>query len=91
MRVSLHNRPIGEVVYELTGRTHDELLAGPSEQMRLVAGEFDTYDLHLVTAAVTRDADMICTADRVHLPEGPLAGGIEMIGPGRLAAELGIA
>jgi hypothetical protein len=23
MRVSLHNRPIGEVVYELTGRTHD--------------------------------------------------------------------
>jgi len=25
MRVSLHNRPIGEVVYELTGRTHDQL------------------------------------------------------------------
>ena len=91
MRVSLHNRPIGEVVYELTGRTHDELLAGLSEQLRLMAGEFDAYDLHLVAAAAARDADMICTANRVHLPEGPLAGGIEIIGPGRLAAELGVA
>jgi hypothetical protein len=44
----------------------------------------------LSTLAVTRDADMICTANRVHLPEGPLAGGIEIIGPGRLAAELGV-
>ena len=50
-----------------------------------------TYDMELVTAAATRDADMICTANRVHLPEGPLAGGIEIIGPGRLAAELGVA
>jgi hypothetical protein len=89
--VSLHNRPIGEVVYELTGRTRDELLVGLSEQLRLVAGEFDAYDLHLVAATVARDADMICTANRVHLPEGPLAGGIEIIGPGRLAAELGVA
>jgi hypothetical protein len=56
-----------------------------------MAGEFDAYDLHLVAAAVARDADMICTANRVHLPEGPLAGGIEIIGPGRLAAALGVA
>jgi hypothetical protein len=91
MQVSLHNRPIGEVVYELTGRTHDELLSGLSEQLRLMAGEFDAYDLHLVAAAAARDADIICTANRVHLPEGQLAGGIEIIGPGRLAAELGVA
>ncbi len=91
MQTSLHNRPIGEVVYELTGRTRDELLAGLAEQLRLMAGEFDAYDVHLVAAAVTRNADVICTANRAHLPEGPLAGGIEIVGPGRLAAELGIA
>jgi hypothetical protein len=91
MQTSLHNRPIGEVVYELTGRTREELLAGLAEQLRLRAGEFDAYDVHLVAAAVTRNADMICTANRAHLPEGPLAGDIEIIGPGRLAAELGIA
>jgi len=87
----LHNRPIGEVVYELTGRTRDELLVGLPEQLRLVAGEFDAYDVHLAAAAVTRNADVICTANRTHLPEGPLAGGIEIVGPGRLAADLGIA
>jgi len=91
MQTSLHNRPIGEVVYELTGRTRDELLAGLAEQLRLMAGEFDAYDVHLVAAAVTRNADVICTANRAHLPEGPLIGSIEIIGPGRLAAELGIA
>jgi len=61
------------------------------EQLRLMAGEFDAYDVHLVAAAVTRNADVICTANRAHLPEGPLVGGIEIVGPGRLAAELGIA
>ncbi len=34
MQVSLHNRPIGEVVYELTGRTRDELLAGLPQTRR---------------------------------------------------------
>jgi hypothetical protein len=42
-------------------------------------------------SGVTYDMELICTANRVHLPEGPLAGGIEIIGPGRLAAELGVA
>ncbi len=56
-----------------------------------MAGEFDAYDLHLVAAAVTRNADVICSANRAHLPEGPLAGGIKIVGPGRLAADLGIA
>jgi hypothetical protein len=27
-RVSLHNRPIGEIVYEMTGRTREDLLNG---------------------------------------------------------------
>lgn len=87
----LHDKPIGEVVYELTGRTRDDLLDDLPEQLRVASGEFDAYDVHLVAAAATRGANLICTSNRRHMPEGPLAGGIEIIGPGRLAAELGIA
>lgn len=86
----LHNKPIGEVVYHLTGRCREELLEGLPEQLRVVSGEFDAYDVHLVAAAVERGADVICTANRRHMPEGPLAGGIEVLGPGKLAAQLGV-
>ncbi len=86
----LHNRPIGEIVYELTGRTREDLLHGLPQQLRLLAGEFDAYDVHLVAAAVARDADVIRSANRTHLPEGPLAGDLQVIGPGRLAANLGV-
>lgn len=86
----LHNRPIGEVVYHLTGRTREELLDGLPNQLRVVSGEFDDHDVHLVAAAVTRGADVICTSNRRHMPEGTLAGDLEVIGPGRLATALGI-
>jgi predicted nucleic acid-binding protein len=87
----LHNRPIGEVVYHLTGRTREDLLADLPSQLRVVAGEFDAYDVHLVAAAVASAADVICSSNRRHLPEGKLAGELQIIGPGRLGAELGIA
>lgn len=90
-QTSLHNKPIGEVVYHLTGRTREELLEGLPTQLRVVSGEFDAHDVHLVTAAVERGADIICTANRRHMPEGRLARGIDIIGPGRLASDLGIA
>jgi hypothetical protein len=89
-QAALHNRPIGEVVYKLTGHTRQKLLADLPDQLRLIASEFDAFDVHLLAAAAARDADVICSANRAHLPEGPLAGGIDVIGPGRLAAELGI-
>lgn len=87
----LHNRPVGEVVYHLTGRTRDDLLDGMPDQLRVVAGEFDAYDVHLVAAAVQRGADVICSSNRRDLPEGRLAGDLHVLGPGRLAAELGVA
>jgi hypothetical protein len=87
----LHNKPIGEVVYHLTGRTREQLLQGLPEQLRVVSGEFDAHDVHLVAAAVQRGAEVICSSNRRHLPEGLLAGGIEVMGPGRLGAALGIA
>jgi hypothetical protein len=89
-QASLHNRPIGEIVYELTGRTRENLLDGLPRQLSLIAGEFDAYDIHLVAAAVARNADVICSANRSHLPEGPLAGDLQVIGPGRLAVSLDI-
>jgi hypothetical protein len=43
-----------------------------------------------VVCAVARNADLICSANRAHMPEGPLAGDLQVIGPGRLSANLGI-
>lgn len=86
----LHNQPIGEVVYHLIGRTREDLLDDLPNQLRVVVGEFDAHDVHLVAAAVARGADVICTSNRRHMPEGQLAGGIEVIGPSRLAADLGL-
>jgi len=86
----LHDRPIGEVVYELTGRAHDDLLNDLPSQLRVAEGELDPYDVHLVAAAVGRKANLICSANRRHLPEGPLVAELEVVGPGRLAAQLGL-
>jgi hypothetical protein len=86
----LHNRPIGEVVYHLTGRAREDLLDDLPQQLRVISGGFDAYDVHLVAAAVARGADLICSANRRHLPEGRLAGNLHVIGPGRLAADLGV-
>lgn len=55
-QVSLHNRPIGEIVYELTGRTREDMVDGLPRQLRLIAGEFDVYDIHLVAAAAVARA-----------------------------------
>lgn len=89
-RADLHNKPLGEVVYELTGRTKEDLLTGLNDQVRLVAEEFDYKDLHLVVAAVEQDADVICSSNRADLPEGPIVPSIEVIGPGRLCAVFGL-
>ncbi len=48
-----------------------------------------SYEMELSAAA--RHANLICSSNRLHLPEGPLAGYIEIVGPARLAAQLGIA
>ncbi len=87
----LHNRPIGEVVYHLTGRRREDLLDDLPDQLRVVVGEFDAYDVHLEAAAAHRGANALCSSNRRDLPEGPLAGDLRVVGPGRLAAELGVA
>jgi hypothetical protein len=49
------------VVYELTGRTRDDLLSDLDAQVSVTIGQFDPYDVHLVAAAVEAGADVICT------------------------------
>ncbi len=77
-------------MYHLTGQTREDLLEGLPEQLRVVSGEFDAHDVHLVAAAAARGSDVICSSNRRHLPERPLAGGIEVMGPGRLATALDV-
>src|SRR5690606_28952143 len=86
----LQSKPIGEVVYHLASRTREQLLEGLSQRLPAAGGEFDAHDVHLVAAAVERGADVICRSNRRHMPEGPLAASIEVVGPGRLVAELGV-
>jgi hypothetical protein len=89
-QASLHNRPSGEIVYELTGRTCEDPLDGLSPAIEAHRGRVDAYDIHLVDAAVARNANVICSANRSHLPEGSLAGDLQVVGPGRLVASLGM-
>lgn len=86
----LHGRPVGEVVFALTGRRHEDVLANLPDQLRVESGELDPYDVHVVAAAVVREADAICSSNARHLPEGTLLGELRVVRPGTLAAELGI-
>ena len=83
---ALHNLPIGEIVYNLTGRKRDDMLDGLAEQITLP--EFDELDLHVVAAAYGMDAELICTNDKIFL-RGSL-GSIGVSRPGPLAREYGI-
>jgi predicted nucleic acid-binding protein len=84
-RTDLHNLPIGEIVFHLTGQTHEDLLSNLPDQPTL--REFDVYDLHIVAAAVEINADAICTSDR-HFEER--IGTIEVYRPSQLALEFGL-
>lgn len=84
-RTDLHNLPIGEIVFQLTGETRESLLSNLPDQPTLK--EFDVHDLHVVAAAAQIDADAICTSDR-HFQE-PI-GTLEIYRPHRLAHDFGL-
>ena len=83
-RIDLHNLPLGEIVYHLTGKQREDLLAELGQPLRLE--DFDANDLHVLVAAVSGGAEAICSSDGVF-------DSIEWITtyrPGRLAAEFGL-
>ena len=64
---ALHDRPLGEVLYELTGQTDESLLDDLESQPTVAPGpslrHFDPFDLHLALVAVREDADVLCTSN----------------------------
>lgn len=83
-RTDLHNLPLGEIVHQLTGMHREGLLAELGEQPTLT--DFDVNDLHVLAAAVSGEAEAICSSD-------PVFDAVDWIAtyrPGRLAAEFGL-
>jgi hypothetical protein len=62
-RTDLHNLPLNEIVFALTGETRADLLKQIQDSSTLA--EFDDNDLHVLAAAVQADADAICSSDRI--------------------------
>jgi len=86
----LHDKPLGEVVYHLTGKTRDALLEGLDEQVRVTVGGFDANDVHLVAAAVAAGADAICTGNTSDYTMERI-GDLEVLTPFKLCQRFGIA
>lgn len=83
-RTDLHNLPLNEVVYHLTGKAREDLLVELDQSPTLAS--FDSNDLHVLAAAVGARADAICSSD----PVFDKIEWIDVYRPGRLAAEFGL-
>jgi hypothetical protein len=90
---SLHDKPLGQVVYELTGRTRPELLEDLDQHPAVRSGasvaHFDPFDLHLVLAAIEHGATMICTNNTTDYSMGSI-GDIAVVTPTALADAFGL-
>jgi hypothetical protein len=90
---ALHDKPLGAVIYELTGRKHDELLADLEAQPAVTPGpslrHFDPHDLHLALAAVRQGADYLCTSNTTDYTMDRI-GNVQIVTPQRLADEYGL-
>jgi predicted nucleic acid-binding protein len=75
-----HQKPVGQVLYELTGRTHDALLDDLHQQQVLAIEDFDPTDLHLLVAAIEHGATHVCTMNRTDLKQDRY-GPVEIIEP----------
>ncbi len=86
----LHDRPVGEVIYEMTGQTNDSLLADLEAQPTVTPGpslrHFDPFDLHLALVAVRDGADILCTSNTTDYTMKSL-GSVRIYTPQALAAE----
>jgi predicted nucleic acid-binding protein len=83
-RTDLHNLPLNQIVYELTGKTRVDLLASLGRGTTL--SEFDPYDLHVLAAAAEAGAEAICSSDGIF----EKVDWIKVFTPGRLGREFGL-
>lgn len=90
LRPELLGRPLGEVVYELTGKDRSALLAEVPEQARVEVGGFEEKDVHLAAAAIQHGADGICTSNTRRDFTMRHIGSVEIFTPTRLGEEYGV-
>lgn len=86
-RVWILNKPVGQVVHELTGRQRADLLTQLQDQQIVGIDDFDPTDLHLLVAAVEQRADIICTSNTTDLRQ-PAYGSIRLAPPSALYREI---
>jgi hypothetical protein len=79
-RVWMFGKPVGQVVYEFSGRHRDDLLTQLQEQQIVGIDDFDPADLHLLVAAVEQAADIICTSNTTDFKQ-PTYGSIRIATP----------
>jgi predicted nucleic acid-binding protein len=85
--VWMNQKPVGEVVWKLTGRNREDLLERLHEQQLVAIDDYDPADLYLLVAAVEQEADFICTSNTSDLKQ-PTYGHIRIVTPGALYRQI---
>jgi hypothetical protein len=91
----LHDKPVGEVIFELTGHRYTSLLEELEAQPTVTPGpslrHFDPFDLHLALTAVRDGADAVCTSNTTdYTMEMERIGPVRIVTPAELAADYGL-
>lgn len=90
---ALHDRPLGEVVYEMTGPSDESLVADLEGQPTVTPGpslrHFDPFDLHLALVAVRDGADVLCTSNTTDYSMDNI-GHVRIATPANLADDYGL-
>lgn len=91
---ALHDLPLGEVVYAMTGRSDASLLEELERQPTVTPGaslkHFDPFDLHLALVAVRDGADVLCTSNMTDYTMQRI-GSVRIATPHQLATDYGLA
>ena len=82
-------RPLGEVLYAITGKDHDALVAGLTTKVSVTFESVDIADLHVIAGAIDNDAELLCTNDTRTLSYDSV-GSMSIVTVSELAEELGL-
>ena len=81
--------PLGEVLAAITGKDRDALLAGLTTDFPMTFQSIDTADLHVITGAITNEAEQLISNDRQMLRLDPI-GSMQARPAPDLAHDLGL-
>lgn len=90
---ALHDKPVGEVLFELTRQRDASLLADLENQPTVTPGpserHFDPFDLHLALVAVREGVEVLCTSNTNDYSMSHM-GQVRIATPAALADEYGL-